>query len=675
MLLTEYTVQDFGVFRGKHTFDLRPSSNPKRRKPVILFGGMNGTGKTTLFEGVKLCLYGRNFRRERLTNGAYEEYLKSRIHRRQGLSESDGAFVALEFEHSHLGVVSKYYVKRSWKATGNLEEQLEVLQNGQIMEDLPRDQLQDFLLDLIPSGVAELFFFDGEKIQNLAEDEPDNVHLIEAFNSLVGIDVVTRLQADLRIHRMRGKGLGKGRFDDSIVAVTKEIDAQNGRLDELAQVRAQKQSEIDHVNAEIEKSEHLLASEGGTYASRREELKARKTELQAQIGQYEERTRDFASGLLPFAIVPSLCFSLRERLLSEEKVQQNLAAAQAMNRLLDELVVKFKESSFTEGLPISKTLRQDLVDRIVETANSVLKQEVPAQNFVHQISPPDQRRLLGWIDAVTTGIPAAMRDLGVKLESAIRELAAVEESLGRVPPEQTIAPIVERLNDLHQKLGGHLHEAGNLDEATAEARRKTLELEREFARIREAEELASRDQRSSDLGAKVQSVLREFAESLRKEKIKSVSEVFSEAFNELSTKKNQLEKVKIDPGDFSITLFRANGTSMSKDELSAGEKQIYAVAMLLALARVSGRPLPFIIDTPLARLDSEHRTNIVSNFFPGIGHQVIIFSTNTEIDEEYFDQLTPSISKSYLLEYSQGEESSVARQGYFWKEEAETVKN
>lgn len=346
-----------------------------------------------------------------------------------------------------------------------------------------------------------------------------------------------------------------------------------------------------------------------------------------------------------------------------------------MNRLLDDLVVKIKESNFTEGMPISKTLRQDLVDRIIETANSVMKQEIPSQSFVHQISPPDQRRLLGWVDAASTGIPTAARDIGIKLESAIRELAAVEESLSRVPPEQTIAPIVEHLNALHQNLGRFLHEASNLDEANAEIRRRLLELEREFARIREEEEFANRDLRSSDLGAKVQLVLGDFADNLRKEKIKDVSETFTQAFNELSTKKNQLEKVRIDPSGFSITLVRANGTSISKDELSAGEKQIYAVAMLLALARVSGRPLPFIIDTPLARLDSEHRTNIVSNFFPKIGHQVIIFSTNTEIDEEYFDQLVPSISRSYLLKYDQGEEGSVASQGYFWKDAMETVKN
>ncbi|MDG6997982.1 MAG: DNA sulfur modification protein DndD, partial [Nitrososphaerota archaeon] len=459
------------------------------------------------------------------------------------------------------------------------------------------------------------------------------------------------------------------------ITINREVDSLNSRLDELVQERAQKQSELDHLNSEIEKSEHSLASEGGTYASRREELKAKKTELQTQLSQYEERMRELAAGLFPFAILPSLCSSLKARLASEEKNQQDFAAAEAMNRLLDDLVVKIKEASFIEGLPISKMVREDLVNRIIETANSVMKREIQIPSFVHQISPPDQRRLFGWVDAATNETPATVRDVGIKLESAIRELAAVEEALSRVPPEQTIAPIVMHLNSLHQKLGGALKEASNLDDTIGDARRRLQELGRDRLHILEKERLADSDQRSSDLGSRVQAVLGEFAEKLRKQKIEDVSEIFTQTFNELSTKKNRLEKVRIDPNDFSITLSRANGTAISKDELSAGEKQIYAVAMLLALARVSGRPLPFIIDTPLARLDSEHRTNIVSNFFPKVGHQVVIFSTNTEIDEEYFDQLVPNISRSYLLSYDQEKESSTVTQGYFWKGEMEAVKN
>jgi len=127
-----------------------------------------------------------------------------------------------------------------------------------------------------------------------------------------------------------------------------------------------------------------------------------------------------------------------------------------------------------------------------------------------------------------------------------------------------------------------------------------------------------------------------------------------------------VNKIAIEEKDFSITLFRKNGTALSKDELSTGEKQIYAIAMLTALARVSGRPIPFVIDTPLARLDIEHRSNLVSNFFPKVSHQVVIFSTDTEIDRAYFEQLAPFISKAYLLLYG-GDDSTTVSEGYFWR--------
>ncbi len=89
--------------------------------------------------------------------------------------------------------------------------------------------------------------------------------------------------------------------------------------------------------------------------------------------------------------------------------------------------------------------------------------------------------------------------------------------------------------------------------------------------------------------------------------------------------------------------------------------------MLWALARGSGRPLPFIIDTPLGRLDASHRQNIVQNFFPRASHQVILFSTDTEIDQQLFKKLQPYISKSYHLEYDEKAKTTCVSAGYFWE--------
>ena len=119
---------------------------------------------------------------------------------------------------------------------------------------------------------------------------------------------------------------------------------------------------------------------------------------------------------------------------------------------------------------------------------------------------------------------------------------------------------------------------------------------------------------------------------------------------------------------FRVTLHRNDRSEIDKDELSAGEKQIYAIAILEALARTSGRHLPIIIDTPLGRLDSVHRARLISSYFPNASHQVIILSTDTEVDEDFYSQLSPHISHAYKLEYDANASQSKVVAGYFWRD-------
>ena len=123
----------------------------------------------------------------------------------------------------------------------------------------------------------------------------------------------------------------------------------------------------------------------------------------------------------------------------------------------------------------------------------------------------------------------------------------------------------------------------------------------------------------------------------------------------------------IDHKTFKVTLFDDNNQTITKDELSKGECQIYAISILAALAKTSGRNLPIIIDTPLARLDSKHRKNLIENYFPYASQQVIILSTDTEVDEEFYQGLYKHMSHAYMLEYNTESGSSVAEKGYFWR--------
>ena len=123
--------------------------------------------------------------------------------------------------------------------------------------------------------------------------------------------------------------------------------------------------------------------------------------------------------------------------------------------------------------------------------------------------------------------------------------------------------------------------------------------------------------------------------------------------------------IRIDPITFAATLIDRRGSEVPKAALSAGEKQIYAIAMLWALAKTSGRPLPMIIDTPLARLDSEHRSNLVQRYFPAASHQVILLSTDTEIDHELLNELGSNVSHTFRLDYDPTDGRTRVHPGYF----------
>ncbi len=167
------------------------------------------------------------------------------------------------------------------------------------------------------------------------------------------------------------------------------------------------------------------------------------------------------------------------------------------------------------------------------------------------------------------------------------------------------------------------------------------------------------------LAAKSIKVLIDFQSKLFARKILEVKKNFIDIFNSLLRKNGYITDIEIDPKTFSTKLMNEKGKEVSKQSLSAGEKQIYAIAMLWALAKTSGRHLPMIIDTPLGRLDREHRDNLMKYYFPHVSHQVIILSTDTEIDEQYVNQLKDNISEVYLLDYNESKGFTEVKTQYF----------
>ncbi|KKF99593.1 DNA sulfur modification protein DndD [Methanosarcina mazei] len=679
MIIKKLTIVNLGLFKGRHIFDLSPDvSSDGTKRPIILIGGKNGAGKTTLFESVLLCLYGPSYQGNKLREADYNKIISNKIHHITGTPfHTTNAYVEIELEYSHLGRVDQYVVKRSWtQESQKIKESLDVAVNEKLLNDLEVDQWQDFLNELIPPGISKMFFFDGEKIQHLAEDQENNGQLEDSFKALLGIDIVEKLKSDLRLYISRNsKELGTEEVQSKIDELRREINSLEEECEKLVQEKAQKKSYLDYIQVEIGRQELKLAHNGGTFASKRDSLKQESIQLKTEIINVENQIRELSHGLLPFALTPLYCKVLKERLGEEEEYLKWKATANILESKIKEVDDKIKSSELWRDVEISAPIQEELITKL---SHLVLKTLAPSSRFedykpLHQLSSIEKQKIVSWIDLSVNETPAQMKSYTKKLEKLNSRLHSVEEAISRVPDDDSISPYVKKLNELNQELGQVKEQIETIDKGIKSTEFKQTECKRNYEsqieKIKKSEKLSSK----LEIAGNVQNVIEEYILSLRKEKIKEFSTDFLKSFTTLARKENLIQKINIDEKDFSIVLYDSEGRKISKKQLSAGEKQIYAISMLWAFTLTSGRPLPFIIDTPLGRLDSDHRGTLINNFFPYASHQMIIFSTDTEVDQKYFKALSPFISKVYHLEYSPKERLTRVTEDYFWKNTEEEI--
>ncbi|ATE65676.1 DNA sulfur modification protein DndD [Rhizorhabdus dicambivorans] len=654
MILRNVTLQDFGVYAGTTTLDLIPRRKDGHTAPVILIGGKNGVGKTTLLEAVRLALYGRRALGARVAQADYDAFLRDRVNRASG---SEGAAVSLEFDYAEAGTIHRYRIRREWATRGrSVVETLDLLKDGEMITSVPREEWHSFLQELIPPGVSQLFFFDGEKISEIAEGRDDDEQLGTAIRSLLGIDLVGRLRVDLGLYIARHQ-----KDDDSatatwLEAVNRDIQVAERRAAVLGDDVAELVSQRDSQARAAEQVRRQFVAEGGDAAVQRDKIEAERGEVRRAMGHAEHELRDTANKLLPFAMAPKLTAAFRDALAGAGAGYDAGATA-----LLLDAIVEWR----AEGVPArdakwSTAHWADLEGFLrARTRAPDATADCPA---IREVG--DGTTAIARLDEVESIVRPRVADLLSEMDRLSVRDGALQAALGRAD-SASAGLLLDELQLTERRLGATEAVLAARQEEWKLIKGQLVTLEREQKRLLSEQAGSEKAQMRSALAARAAQALADYEERLLTHKLGQLKSEFVRCFNHLARKENLVADVEIDPTSFAITLIDRAGNSMPKASLSAGEKQIYAIAMLWALARTSGRPLPMIIDTPLARLDSEHRAKLVERYFPRASHQVILLSTDTEIDEGLLAKLKPSISHSYRLDFDQVDGRTDVTPGYF----------
>ncbi|MFY7821183.1 MAG: DNA sulfur modification protein DndD, partial [Planktothrix agardhii] len=629
--------------------------------PIILFGGMNGGGKTTLMDAMRLALYGQRAQCSTRGNLSYPDFLKQAVNK-QTLAHEETS-VELLFEHIVKNMQVEFRVKRRW--TKNPKNGKDIL--GILIDDWPDsawvETWDERIEDFFPIGISNLFLFDGEQVKELADlDSPPNV-VVQAIQSLLGLELSERLAVDLDILANRKR---RQLADSKELAYLEEIETKLNQYKsekDAAEIAVEElKIKAGIAKKKLNQAKEKFKLEGGKIAGERSQLEKKLEDEKEKAKQQRERLCELASEGLPLNLIQPLLIQAQ----NQGKQELNWEKAKIAQDFIKDRDQRLFQ--YLEKLNIAKK-QLESVKIYLETDYQNLTENHPNQEKIFlEIDDKIFSQLGTFLDHQ---LPSQIQ----QSQDVLEALIIIEDTLSSLDRQLAIAAPPEVYEQLLETVSQAQTEYTKIETAIEDAEQRSKKCYTEYEKAKKDLEKYSQntiDRKNAnhiiETISKVQDSLKIFKEKLTLKKLNKLEVEVTECFRYLLHKSDLVHRVVIATEDFSLSLYDPQGQPVEKHRLSAGEKQLLAIAFLWGLARVSGLNLPIAIDTPLGRLDSSHRQNLIERYFPAASHQVILLSTDTEIAEKEINSLREqdAIAREYLLKYDPKQRQTRIALGYFF---------
>ncbi len=659
MIFTELVLENFGAYANRHVINLRTENNEVVR-PIILLGGMNGGGKTTLMDAIRLALYGQRAKCSTRGNLGYGNFLTQSINSRA--SKGKVTRIELSFEHIVDDQWKEFKIIRAWNKDNDGKDSLSITVEDRYDDALAKTW-DEYVENILPLGISNLFLFDGEQVKELAELDTPPQPVVEAISTLLGLELAEKLAIDLEVLVSRKR---KALADKQQLQTIESIEARLRQLEVRKQELGLELTELQNKLTKAQKKENSaynkFRTEGGKIAAEKSELENKISEINQTVEQQRNDLIGLATGSLPLKLILPL---LRQAELQADREIKKEQLQQAKS------IIDDRDSKLLQYLT-KLALESDYIDKIkffIDQENQNIESVIQVQG--NSYLAIDSEELKQFTNIVNNILPLQTQQAAAKinhLQQLLAEIASLEKQVAIAASPETyeklnhaLATAQKELNKCQADYDRGQYQYQQLDREIEQTKKELKNYSEQNINITEDEHLI----RSA---AKVQQTLNLFREKLTMRKLNKLEVEVTECFRYLLHKANLVHKVTIDRDSFRISLYDPQGLPLPKQRLSAGEKQLLAIAFLWGLARVSGRNLPIAIDTPLGRLDSSHRHNLVERYFPTASHQVILLSTDTEIGKHEVKLLREqeAIAQEYLLRYNPTSRQTTVEKGYFW---------
>lgn len=668
MNIKDIELYNFRIYKGENKINLTKDD----KKNIYIISGKNGFGKTTLLMSMVWCLYGKNmqevddlYKKEIEEQGGYSRYISSSLNRLAKAEEEHSFFVSIKFVDLNIPEVpcKEIVVKRVFNTLTSVNDEVEIIIDGHPSELAKEVGPEIFIREFImPIEIAKFFFFDAEKIVNLANvtTNEQRRRLSLAYSEVLGIkkyeDIKSNLEnLQLKLRQESASSNEKNLLEQLKADVAKcenKIADNSNKILELREKRNEKNKESRDIQEKLIREGSLITVEElQRLRSEEEELVTKQNDLQSELKSSYD--------IIPFAIAGEKLLEISKQLENE---QNNKTA-----KFKEENVIGVTNKILTELLMMPKPDYLAIDNQVHEFYATAFKELIRKHFFsnmpplpsdfkaLHDFSDTEMNEFIGLLNSIRLSFKESFKRINGEYNTVRNSLNAIRKKVRDAEANQE-NPIIAELRRHKDSLD---KEVVNIDDTIDSLNREIGEYNNEKTqkgkRIDELSRKLTVSEQNKEKDAIISRNINNLKDFISKFKVKkktSLEEQILKGLEILMHKRGFIKKVEVEiiGEDIDIILKNKRGEEIKKETLSKGEQQMYATALLRGLVEESDIEFPVFIDSPMQKFDEQHSENIVKYFYPNVSDQVIIFPLiNKELTEKEYNILARNIARTYLI--------------------------
>lgn len=654
MIYTKLSLINIGAYLGLYELEFSPVDASRN---ITLIGGKNGAGKTTLLEALRICLYGPYAFGYRTESDLYTQKIQSLLNTIAIDQKEDLYQIDLEFKYTENFSLDYFRLTRSWSlSNNNFKEYFNVSKNGQNLSEHEKELFLVKIREEIPPKLFEFCLFDGEEISRIILDDTLPQYIGEIAKVLFNLDLFENLESDLtQLFRQSSYSL-KPSDQEKLEATIVTLQTLEEKKRSILDCQVKLATDRDNFRYELEQLKKDYAINGGLVKDERDKLLVKIQDFENKRHHNDERIKKFTSELLPFL--------LANKVLKDTKVQM---AKEVNYEAFSNISSTLQDSDFKpliDSLSLTELLSSEKFEN--ELSKFLLNLFQSDNGTIIHKSSAKQRGEIEKLNLEIEEIKISdLLNLFKLNNTYLKKIQTARKQIALHDSTHELEQYMIKIEHLYKQIALYESEHRNKETELSELEKKIVKTSRELDVLNSKLHNLYKNETAFDIGNKVLAVSKKFRQMQLKKKLQQVEIETAQFIQVLFRKEQFLDNVLINPETFELELLDSNSAIVNKQKLSAGEKEILLLAIIWAMVKCSGRKLPFVFDTLLGRLDKTHRETIVTTLLPKISEQVILLTTDSEIDYELYAQISRHLARTYTLEYMNDKKRICIGNGFF----------